>query len=62
MSGDYKWDIQVRAEQIAEDEHGTDFYSLTEAQQETVYKQATEGYADSQAARADYLNDIAKEQ
>jgi hypothetical protein len=60
MSGDYKWDIQVRAEQIAEDEHGCDFYDLSDELQDKVYQQATEGYADSLAFRADYLNDLTR--
>lgn len=61
MSTDYKWDIQERAEEIAWNDHDCSFYELTEAQQEAVYKQATEGWTDSLASRADYLNDIAKE-
>lgn len=61
MSTDYKWDIQERAEEIAWNDHDCDFYELTEAQQEAVYKRATEDWSEGLDARADYLNDIAKE-
>jgi len=58
---DYKDNIQTRAEEIAWNDYECDFYDLSDELQDKVYALATDGYADSMAARADYLNDVAKE-
>ena len=56
-SGDYKYGIQLLAEQIAEDEHGCDFYSLPDDTQFAVYTRAEQQYWESKAAAAEALND-----
>ena len=55
--GDYKYAIQLTAEQLAEETYGADFYALTDEQQMEVYADATARYWDCQAARADQMND-----
>ena len=47
MSGaDYKYDIQVLAEELAEAKYGKDYYDLSDEQQTEVYEQAMQAYHD----------------
>jgi len=40
LTNDYKYDIQERACEIAEERHGMDFYALTDSQRQAVYTAA----------------------
>ena len=62
MSSDYKYDIAMEAEAIAENEYGMDFYKLPAAIQSKVYERGMDAWRDKQLGRADYLNDVRKEQ
>lgn len=61
MSGDYKWDIQVRAEELAMDRYGIEFYELPEHRRDSIYREAMTDWSEGLAAKADWLNDCAKE-
>ena len=62
MSTDYKYDIAMEAEAIAENEYGMDFYKLPASIQSKVYERGMDAWRDKQLSRADYLNDVRKEQ
>jgi len=53
MSGDYKYAAQMRAEEIAQEEFGVDFYDLPQAKQCEVYQRGMDDYLDSMCAQAD---------
>jgi len=55
MSGDYKWDIQCIAEEMAEELYEKEFYDLTNDQQYEVFLKAERRYVDRMADHADYL-------
>lgn len=63
MSSDYKYEAQVRAEELAEQEHGenVDFYSLSTDEQNRLYQEGLDIVYERMAARADWLRDRAKE-
>ena len=61
MSSDYKYDIQMKAEEIAEEEFGTEFYSLPQDVQMQVYQRGMDVWRDDQCARADYLRKAERE-
>jgi hypothetical protein len=61
MSGDYKWDIQCIAEDIAQEAHGKEFYELSDGLQYMVYQKAAETYFNRMADRADYLRKAERE-
>lgn len=61
MSSDYKYDIQVRAEELASERFDCEFYDLPADKQELIYKEATDDWTESLAEKADFLNDQAKE-
>lgn len=61
MSGDYKWDIQVRAEELAFELYNKDFYDLDTETQYRVYERAMHSWSDSLADRADYLRKAERE-
>lgn len=56
-NGDYKYAMQMRAEEIAEEEYGMDFYDLPEHIQTKVFREAEEGHFDDMAHRADMMRD-----
>ncbi len=62
MSGDYKYDMQMIAEEIAQEEYGEDFYDLPSDLQHQVFLRAEDRWVDRAASGADYLNDLAREQ
>ena len=62
MSTDYKYDIATGAEVIAEREYGMEFYKLPAAIQSKVYERGMDAWREKQMDRADYLNDVRKEQ
>jgi hypothetical protein len=43
---DYKYEIQMIAEEIAEDEYGKDYHSLTDELQCAVYSRAMETWSE----------------
>jgi len=55
MSGDYKYDIHLRAEEIASERYGADFYDLTPDQRHEVYSEAMAAWSDDLASRGDHL-------
>jgi len=54
---DYKYEMQLLAEEAAEEQHGKDFYSLSQAEQDRIYKRAMLDWHDKQAERAELLED-----
>jgi hypothetical protein len=60
-SGDYKYDMQVMAEDLAEAEYGDAFYNLSKEKQHECFTRAMSGYYDRIADMADYLRDVEKE-
>jgi hypothetical protein len=54
---DYKYEMQLLAEEKAEELHGKDFYSLSQAEQDRIYKRAMQDWHDKQASRAELLED-----
>lgn len=61
MFDDYKWAMQMEAEEIAEDEFGVDFYDLPQDKQLDVYQRGMDRYRDKILSRTDELLDRAKE-
>ena len=61
MSGDYKYEMQMRAEEIAEERYGVEFYELPADKQSAIFREAMYDWSDAQASRADFLNHVAKE-
>lgn len=61
MSGDYKFDIQSRAEEIADQEFGKDFYDLTDEQLGEVYRRAVSRWSDDLLNRADQVRKAMRE-
>ena len=61
MSGDYKYDIQMIAEGIAQERYDKDFYDLSDGQQYEVYTDAQSRYFDRAADRADYWRKAQRE-
>ena len=49
--GDYKYEIQLIAEEIAQDQYGLDFYELLPKVQNEVYEDALEEYKERMAAK-----------
>lgn len=61
MSEDYKWDMQVIAEELADKLYGKDFYDLDKDTQYAIYQRATVQYVERLADRADYLRKAERE-
>lgn len=61
MSGDYKWDIQCIAEQLAQSFYQKDFCDLSDDAQYQVYIAAEREYRDRMADCADYLRKAERE-
>jgi hypothetical protein len=57
MSADYKYEMQLIADELAKERFGTDFYSLSQAKQDSVFNDAMQAWQDKQASRADLLED-----
>jgi hypothetical protein len=53
VSGDYKYEMQMRAEELAEEEYGVDFYALSQDQQFTVFERARQDWIDARVSKAD---------
>ena len=54
---DYKYEMQLRAEELAEELHGKDFSSLSSDEQYRIYEKASQAWYDEQADRAEGLED-----
>lgn len=52
-SGDYKYEIQLLAEERAEEEYGKDFYQLSPQEQTTVYGESERWHWEKQQIRAE---------
>ena len=52
----------MKAEEIAEEEFGIDFYSLPQDKQMEVYQRGLDHWTDARMAEADYWNDKAREE
>ena len=61
MLDDYKYAAQMRAEEIAEEEFGVDFYDLPQAKQSQIYQRGLDDHVESLYERADYLRKSARE-
>jgi hypothetical protein len=61
LSDDYKYDMQVMAEELAEERFGRDFYSLSDEMQYAIYREAQGNYTDRLADRADFLRKSERE-
>ena len=57
MSGDYKYEMQMIAEEKAEEEYGMDYYDLPADVQYNVFRSAEEEYFERQAHGADLMRD-----
>ncbi len=60
-SGDYKYDMQMIAEELAENRYGKDFYDLDDDTQYAVFNEAMGEYSDRMADMGDYLRKAQKE-
>lgn len=54
---DYKWQCQMKAEEIAQKEYDKEFYELSDDLQHKVFTEAMESVRDSYCAKADHLRD-----
>jgi hypothetical protein len=61
MHGDYKYAAQLRAEEIAEQEFGCDFYDLPPERQAEIYERGLHGHVESLMDRADDLRKAERE-
>jgi hypothetical protein len=61
MMDDYKYAAQMRAEEIAEERYGCDFYDLPDDLQGWVYSEGLEGHWESLREQADYLRKAKRE-
>jgi hypothetical protein len=61
MPEDYKMAAQMRAEEIAEERFGCDFYDLPQDMQSKVYSEGLAGHFESLMERADYLRKAKRE-
>ena len=61
MSSDYKYDMQMIAEELAEERYGKDFYELPSEVQYATFNEAVQEYANRMADRGDYLRKAARE-
>lgn len=61
MSGDYKWDMQMIAEELAQSRHGKDFYDLDSDTQYALFTEASRQYVERMCDHADYLRKAERE-
>lgn len=61
MDSDYKYAIQMIAEEMAEEKYGKDFYDLSDDAQYEVYTEASRRYWDRLADLGDYLRKAERE-
>lgn len=61
MSGDYKYEMQLLAEEIAEQRYGKEFYDLTADQQYECFTAGSDKWVEQRCDQADYLRKAARE-
>jgi hypothetical protein len=61
MSGDYKYDAQIRAEEMAEEIYGKDFFELNDQTRMALYGKALRDNAESLMDRADFIRKSERE-
>ena len=61
MTTDYKYAMQVVAEEIAETEYDKDFYDLPQEIQDKVYNMGVDRFTDKMISKVDALLDREKE-
>jgi hypothetical protein len=61
MSDDYKWDMQLIAEELAQSLYGKDFYELDTTTQLAVYDEALQQYTERLCDQADYARKAERE-
>jgi hypothetical protein len=61
MSGDYKYEMQLLAEEIALERYGQEFYDLTNDQQYECFTAGSDRWVERACDRADYLRKSARE-
>ena len=54
---DYKYEIQLKAEQLAEEHFGKDFSELTSEQKYKIFTEASIDWTESQYEKVDLLKD-----
>jgi hypothetical protein len=52
-TGDYKYSIQVAAEELADERFGVEFYDLPEDQRDCIYEEARQKVIDDYLSIAD---------
>lgn len=62
MTSDYKWDVQVLAEELAMEYFESDFYDLPQELQLKVYQAAMSEHWNKLADQADYLRKREREE
>jgi hypothetical protein len=58
---DYKYEMQLLAEQAAEDKYGKDFSELSPTVQDELYRRAMDDWHDQRAEQADTMRDAARD-
>ena len=61
MSSDYKYDMQMIAEDLAEERYGKDFYELSPDLRYECFNDAVREYSNRMADRGDYLRKAQRE-
>lgn len=61
MGGDYKYEMQLLAEEIAEQRYGKEFYELTDDQQYECFMAGSREWCDRMADKGDNLRKAAME-
>jgi hypothetical protein len=61
MSGDYKYAAQLRAEEIADEEFGVDFYALPQEKQFEIYQRGLNDFIENCYGQADAARAMSKE-
>lgn len=60
ISGDYKYWIQCKADEIAQEKYDCEYYDLPDSVQLSVYDEANEAYKDHLASEIDTAKERAK--
>lgn len=55
---DYKYEMQLLAEQAAEEQYDKDFYDLSPEEQDKLYNKAMQDWHDQRVSQAEYLRDV----
>jgi hypothetical protein len=58
---DYKYEMQMIAEQVAYDDYGCDFFDLSSETQYNIFRKAEDTWSENMMAEAESLSDRLKE-